>query len=425
MSPKSSSRLAFKFWLLLFKGRLPHGLISWRYLLPDGGGKTLSQHLAIWWIQAGTADQRGLPRWVWLGAELLLWLRWVLLGAWLATWRTVRARGDEVRASEDLAVWRQALRTLRLALGYVISPRDVYRHGLYRWRGALAVEQALDYVFAQETHGFHAWRNQHPDADAAIRLLSDKFACAQRLSHLGVPMVETFVLAERGETERRLLTIADRHGRVFCKPRSGSGGHGAFSAWLDAGELRGRTLRGDLLQSDEVIQAWRRLAAQGEVLLQTCLTDHPRLVALHAREEVTTVRLMTVRRQDQFVVAGAFIEIPGDGKAYDILPLALASGLLQTWPASSPISSKQRERHQRLLEQGAVDVMEPVWRELRAQSLLAHAVLPGLHAVAWDWVMTPSGPRLLEGNSGFGLAPLQRLRGGCLAADSALASESQ
>jgi hypothetical protein len=44
----------------------------------------------------------------------------------------------------------------------------------------------------------------------------------------------------------------------------------------------------------------------------------------------------------------------------------------------------------------------------------AHAVFPDVWAIAWDWVLTPEGPVLLEGNSGWGTTLPQRLEGGLL-----------
>jgi hypothetical protein len=42
-------------------------------------------------------------------------------------------------------------------------------------------------------------------------------------------------------------------------------------------------------------------------------------------------------------------------------------------------------------------------------------MFPDVWAIAWDWVITPSGPVLLEGNSGWGTATPQMIQGGFLA----------
>lgn len=57
----------------------------------------------------------------------------------------------------------------------------------------------------------------------------------------------------------------------------------------------------------------------------------------------------------------------------------------------------------------------PDWPALVASSHHAHARLPGVWAIAWDWVLTPDGPVLLEGNAGWGVSAPQLLNGGFLA----------
>ena len=56
----------------------------------------------------------------------------------------------------------------------------------------------------------------------------------------------------------------------------------------------------------------------------------------------------------------------------------------------------------------------PDWEALIRHSLLAHEQFPDFWAIAWDWVLTPQGPTLLEGNNGFGASLPQILTGGFL-----------
>jgi len=57
----------------------------------------------------------------------------------------------------------------------------------------------------------------------------------------------------------------------------------------------------------------------------------------------------------------------------------------------------------------------PHWPALVWASHQAQTEFPDLWAIAWDWVITPSGPVLLEGNTGWGTTTSQIIQGGFLA----------
>lgn len=74
---------------------------------------------------------------------------------------------------------------------------------------------------------------------------------------------------------------------------------------------------------------------------------------------------------------------------------------------------KARARHDAALACfGAGKV--PFWEEIKQSALSAHQLLPELYAIAWDYVVTPDGPFMLEGNSGWGTTTPQVLYGGLL-----------
>ena len=57
----------------------------------------------------------------------------------------------------------------------------------------------------------------------------------------------------------------------------------------------------------------------------------------------------------------------------------------------------------------------PYWQDLINYTHLAHQQFPDLATLAWDWVITPTGPVLLESNTGWGTTTPQLLMGGFLA----------
>jgi hypothetical protein len=69
--------------------------------------------------------------------------------------------------------------------------------------------------------------------------------------------------------------------------------------------------------------------------------------------------------------------------------------------------------------QAPPDFIVPHWQALVAASLAAHRQFPDVCAIAWDWIITPEGPLLLEGNTGWGTATPQLILGGFLTASCA------
>ena len=56
----------------------------------------------------------------------------------------------------------------------------------------------------------------------------------------------------------------------------------------------------------------------------------------------------------------------------------------------------------------------PYWKEIRKSAIDAHHCFPDVYAIAWDYVITPDGPYMLEGNTGWGAATTQMLQSGLL-----------
>jgi hypothetical protein len=116
----------------------------------------------------------------------------------------------------------------------------------------------------------------------------------------------------------------------------------------------------------------------------------------------------------------ATLELPAGRSArglrpvYVVLPVDPLAGRIGRLPAAL-LSAETAGNYDRVYARLG-DRVVPGWTTIRRQSHVAHGHFPGLHAIAWDWAITPAGPRLLEGNSGWGVAVPQLLHGGLLAA---------
>lgn len=396
----------------LLRRAIPHGLVSWRYLLPSHPPQ-LRIHLRLWLLGR---DQR-LPLPLYLLMELFLWLRWVAFACWWQSWHAVRLRGDEIREREDISKGYQIWRLLSLGLGHCIPPREIYAFGLYR---PTAGRFIWDYVYLHETSAYHGWRSSClPDRAVSMALVQDKSGLAKLLSGHNIPMAPVMELIPRStpfDPASQLLAYP----RLFCKPRHGSASRDNFVIEQQSS--------GEPPAIYAVINGMKSLATdfdklhkameQDDFLVQPKLTNHPELAPLSATEDAITVRIITELDSSGASCYSATLEIPGKtdcaGYYHTILPIDQTTGALLPFPAGQ-LPARARAGHNAILAHFGHSTL-PHWHELRASALAAHQFLPGLFAIAWDYVITPDGPVMLEGNSGWGVTVPQLLNGGLLQA---------
>lgn len=399
----------------LLARRLPHGLLGPGYLWP-GGDERVRLHRRLWWDSG-----RRWPRPAWLFVEAWLWLRWQAWHALPACWRGLRRLGPAVEAEEGIPRRTQGWRLLRLALLWCIPPSDGYRFRLYR-----DPRQALDFIYDTETHSYHAWRSQGLGLSPASRhLLQDKAHFAAMLNDQGISVVPALARGVRTSNDMAPLLEGLRGaGRVFCKENSGNQGRGAFTAWTTAAGLEGRAFTGQpLVDTQAVSTAWRELLKCDDALVQPCLENHPALAPLAYNEDAITVRFISQwqeegpgRAPERLSCLHAVLEVPaGRGAAghiyYAILPIRAETGELGGPIRPMALEPAMREAIAKVSLRAASIPALPGWGSLAEGSFRAHRLFPDVRAIAWDWVLTPAGPVLLEGNVGWGLAVPQVFRG--------------
>ncbi len=392
--------------------RLPLGLVSARYLW--GSHKPqVRQHRDLWWHSGDT-----WPRPIWFISELFVWMRWVLWYGWVANWRVVRTHSKTYAANTGLPIHRQFFTALRLALGWCIHPRDAFRFDLL-----LKPKAALDYVYGQETNAYHRSRNLNPaKTPASYAHIQDKVALAECVAALGIPVVATTrVIARATPVTLQQVAPTDSSGPLFYKTRSGNQGRGAFALWQTPQGLQGRSFEGDPLSSTQHIElAWKTLHQMDDVLIQPLLTNHPDLAAMSLTGEAITVRLISERDNDGNIdCLSATLEVPAGKTAqhkttYSIFPIDSILGKLQRFPQRDWLTPDNKQIAAQIWALAASDKKIPYWSTLLAASFKAHAAFSDVRAIAWDWVITPTGPVLLEGNVGWGTATPQILKGGFL-----------
>ncbi len=388
---------------------LPHGVISWRYLLPRQPA-AVRIHRQLWLL--GRPSRLPLP--LFLLLELILWLRWVGYACWRQCWRAVRQRGADIRAREGIGMARQLWRLLALGLGHCIPPGEACAFALYRPGTAMAV---WDHVFVHEASAFHRWRSAGlPDHVTSQELIRDKVRLATELSEYGIPMAPTLVLVPRAAPYDPAPALQTAP-RLFCKPRHGSASRDAFvieQGGSDRQPMIFAVVNG-LKMQPATLGALRAAMAEDDFLVQPLLANHPDLAPLSAGNDAVTVRIITEHDPAGMRCSHAVLEVPGHAAAgghHTILPIDLAAGTVLPFPAER-LSSRGGAEHDAIIARIGHRPL-PHWEEIRTSALAAHRFLPGLFAIAWDYVVTPAGPVMLEGNSGWGTTVPQVLTGGLL-----------
>jgi len=195
---------------------------------------------------------------------------------------------------------------------------------------------------------------------------------------------------------------------LFVKARFGQGG--------DSVELF--RWRGVVFESDrgvdvrlEDLGAYLAARARTEnrtLLVQPALLNHP-VLCIGANANLATARVVTGLSPDGDVIPifGFFIYFTRTDKIRErhLALIDMATGrLMPSYSETTPSNDS--------LDDGSDDThMLPNWDAALRHTKVAHQACSNFVFVGWDAVFTEHGPMLLEGNTSWGAADYQRLRG--------------
>jgi hypothetical protein len=394
-----------------FRHPLPHGIICWRYLLPHPSPK-VRIHRHLWML----GRPSHIPLFWFFIIEAILWLRWVLFAGWRATFRAIRHRGEVIQNREGLSRASQIRRILFLSLGYCVPPADIYAFGLYKIESK---QDIWNYIFTQEQLAYHSWRNAKLNNNGkSLALLQDKHETSMLLAANGIPMAPILKVVLRGAAFD-LTACFKSHSHLFCKPCHGSRSQDAFviEANGDKGQASIFAVEKGRRAQPVTQEHLRKAMMRDDFLFQPFLNNHPSVAVLTSSGDVVTMRVITEMSLHSGIVCyGATIEMPDDsgavGYKHIILPIDPASGRLNHFP-ERPLTEQAQSLYNAIYQRMDGFII-PCWEAIRKSAVAAHQYFPDIYAIAWDYVVTPDGPFLLEGNSGWGARTPQILSGGLL-----------
>jgi hypothetical protein len=408
MSVKRFFAFADRYFL---RRALPHGIINWRYVLPYPPPK-VRIHRRLWLL--GRPSR--LPFALFLVIEFILWLRWVIFAAWWRSWRIAQRRGAIVSEREGIGKTTLLRRVLFLSLGHCIPPAEMYAFGLYREESRQAV---WDFVFTHELPAFHIWRSppQGPNRQS-MSVLQDKHGLTELLAPQGFPMAPVLGLISHGASFDPAPWV-QQCSRLFCKPRHGSASRDTFvvEARPSGEKAAVFTIANGMKAQAATAKELQKAMAKDDFLVQPFLDNHPALAALTPVPDAVTLRVITQTDPLQGAMCYcATLEIPHvsdtDGSFHIILPIDTSSGMVEHFP-DHRLPSLIQARYDEVYTRMGVFIV-PHWEEIRKSALAAHRYFPDVYAIAWDYVVTPDGPYMLEGNTGWGTSTPQVLHGGLL-----------
>ncbi len=360
----------------LLSRRIPHTLVSWRFLLPCHGPIALHRRVFL-------RGWQELPRGLYALASIYSLLLWYGFFAWRALARAYRENAG--RVAEQGTGHLKQLGQLLVAVGRGLLPSLYYRLELYRVRPEGWWEFVPD---TQLPHWHQVMQGARPSS-LSVRLMTDKGYFADQLASAGLPAVPTLLDLPAGS----VLDLADPlfTQTLFFKPRSAARAEGCFLLRPRTGNLGLEVVvDGAVVAAGDAVAPWlNSVLAQRHYLVQPLLRNRQDLHALVAgavgcvNERIVTLRLITCSIDGKVALMIGNLEVSGeDHQRLHMFPIDVRAGIAAV---------------------GVQQLKLPDWPAVVEAVCGAHRFCSDLLTVGWDLVISDRGVRLLEGNLNWGV----------------------
>lgn len=321
-------------------------------------------------------------------ARLLIW--------W---WQTA----GRVKKFAGFSRWYQFRDIIRMTWPHRFHGQIYYMFELYR-----PEEKARrgEYLTRWETKNglIRLLRQQFVAKDAARSNMRDKVAFTLGLAGHGLPGIPIIASFDQGKSTPAEIDPALLRQDLFTKLRAGKGAQGAgLIRYLGDDRYRygGREFdRAGLLH---------QLAKQSEranLILLPRLTNHPDIAGLTVETLMAVRTFSMINEQGEPEVVFAMLRVLGKlepswhSRVEWAAPIDLATGELGLLAGDVPEEFTRRYTHHPFTGHPVQGVILPYWPEVKATALAVHRQLAmDRFVVGWDIAVTPTGPRVLEGNA--------------------------
>ncbi len=338
--------------------------------------------------------------WLLFVSKVLLWYTFLV---WVSLFKTIlisqkspfRAL-DERKSKRHFSIWKKLGSWVYLGLWLGAKPQSYFSLKLY----ANKRESWLDYAFPQEQSNWHA--SLGFDDESMVRAtLADKLATEQRLRKANIPCVITTNTLISGSLINENVVFVELD--LFIKPNSYQGMRGCarltFSDKSTDYHLSGYDLemnRISIYGKENIASHLQILASSTDLLVQVMLFDHDQLTRYSDPRDISTLRIITCNNSGSIRVAHAMLEVAKKHDFYwDSYRVDVGTGALVITP---DLDNKAQFRKGFCI---------PHWDQVCQNVRAGHQVLGRITTISWDVCVSPNGPVIIEGNSGWGLAAPQ------------------
>jgi len=324
--------------------------------------------------------------------------------------RKTKKFGKSIAEATGISKWRQRFEQIFLALFGGISPKSYYLFQLYL--------PANRYLHRYETKGEAAlYRTISSGRSFGNRFLKEKDEFHRHCLKNGIPTAPVHmtidVRSDRSDDNEPYLPHLD----LFIKPAIGKGGKDT-QMWAYRGDDVYENTAGQSLKGDALLRQLRRDAADGALLVQSRLENHPDLRDL-CGSVFSTARIMTVLDEDlEPEVTTAVFRMANGSAVVDNIhcgglaaSIDLETGTLGSAQSLSPAAMRVDTHPSSNIEISGFRL--PDWVRAKDLAIRAHKSVPenSMAVVGWDIGFAEEGPLLVEGNSAPCVHLLQRALG--------------
>lgn len=246
-------------------------------------------------------------------------------------------------------------------------------------------------------------------------ILRDKDLFCAIAKYYGIPVLDNIGVFEKNYvtypngSKDSIENILEKYNDVFIKAIDSECGNGIYHVVNNNGLL-------SVNNSNKSIKELRDEISKGRYVVQETLKQHPLLNGLY-HNSVNTIRLVTVRTDDEIVPFSAELRIGAGGSCVDNLAAGGVAvginedGTLKSFGIQKPPYGMITYKHPdtNIKYEG---IQIPYYDKLVDLTKRFHSILPNIHSIGWDIAITENGPIIVEGNDNWEISGLQACNGG-------------
>jgi hypothetical protein len=246
-------------------------------------------------------------------------------------------------------------------------------------------------------------RQQFVDKSAPRSNMRDKVAFTETLLKNGLPGIPIIASFSKGQSLPAEIDPALLRQDLFTKLRAAKGAQGAGLIRY-VGEDRYR-YGGKELDRTGLLQQLAKQSERANLILLPRLTNHPDIAGLSVETLMAVRTFSMLNEKGEPEVVFAMLRVLGKlepswhSRVEWAAPVDLETGELGLLAGDVPEEFTRRYTHHPFTGHPVQGVILPYWKEIKETVLAVHRLLTmDRFVVGWDIAVTPTGPRVLEGN---------------------------